>query len=61
MCSGSALCITGSVTIEAGVAGSVVLDANGEGRVFDVQAGGQVELTGLDITGGYSSVCSACL
>jgi hypothetical protein len=33
----------------------VVLDANGEGRVFDVQAGGQVWLVGLDITGGYSS------
>ena len=55
MCSdqgASALCIDHAVTIEAEVAGSVVLDAKGAGRVIYVSSGGQVELVGLNITGG---------
>ena len=55
MCSeqgGSALCIDRDVTIEAEVAGSVVLKAKGARRVIYVVAAGRAELVGLDITGG---------
>ena len=55
MCSdagGSALCIDRNVTIEAEVAGSVVLDAKGARRVIYVAAAGRAELIGLNITGG---------
>ena len=48
---GSALCIDRHVTIEAEVAGSVVLDAKGARRVIYVTAG-RAELIGLNITGG---------
>ena len=58
----SAVCIDRALTIEAEVPGSVVLDAQGsastERRVFNVQSGGVAELIGLNITGGYTSVCS---
>ena len=56
MCSyqgGSALCIDHTVTIEAEVAGSVVLDAKGARRVIYVSRYGRAELVGLNITGGY--------
>jgi hypothetical protein len=55
MCSnggGSALCIDRDVTIEAEVAGSVVLNAKGVRRVIYVSAAGRAELVGLNITGG---------
>jgi len=56
MCSnylgGSALCIDCNVTIEAEVAGSVVLDAKGARRVIYVSATGRAQLFGLNITGG---------
>ena len=55
MCSnegGSALCIDRDVTIEAEVAGSVVLKAKGARRVIYVAAAGRVALVWLDITGG---------
>ena len=55
MCSdegGSALCIDRNVTIEAEVAGSVVLDAKGARRVIYVSTAGRAELVGLNITGG---------
>ena len=58
MCSeqgGSALCIDRSVTIEAEVAGSVVLDAKGARRVVYVSAAGRAELVGLIITGGNTA------
>ena len=58
MCSdegGSALCIDRRVTIEAEVAGSVVLDAGGARRVIYVSSGGRAELIGLNITGGYAN------
>ena len=62
MCTESALCIDRAVIIEAEVPGSVVLDAKGSAstkrRVFDVQSGGAAELIGLNITGGYTGVCS---
>ena len=64
MCSdrgGSALCIDRSVTIEAEVAGSVVLDAKGARRVIHVSPGVTAELIGLIITGGSTlqeKVCS---
>ena len=48
----AALCIDHSVTIEAEVAGSVVLDAKGARRVIYVAAAGRAELIGLNITGG---------
>ena len=61
MCSyqgGSALCINRPVTIEAEVAGSVVLDAKGARRVIYVAATGRAELVGLNITGGTATnVC----
>ena len=50
--SGSALCIDRHVTIEAEVAGSVVLDAKGARRVIHVSTAGRAELVGLNITGG---------
>jgi len=49
---GSALCIDRNVTIEAEVAGSVVLDAKGARRVIYVSTAGRAELVGLNITGG---------
>eukprot|EP00964_Phaeocystis_antarctica_P161239 scaffold133282_cov68-Phaeocystis_antarctica.AAC.1 len=49
---GSALCIDRNVTIEAEVAGSVVLDAKGARRVIYVSTAGRAELIGLNITGG---------
>ena len=48
----SALCINRNVTIEAEVAGSVVLDAKGARRVIYVSTAGWAELVGLNITGG---------
>ena len=54
----SALCIDRNVTIEAEVAGSVVLDAKGASRVIYVAAAVSAELVGLDITGGSAQVCS---
>ena len=56
MCSGdqggSALCIDRNVTIEAEVAGSVVLDAKGSRRVIYVSTASRAKLIGLNITGG---------
>ena len=58
----AALCIDRPVTIEAEVAGSVVLDAKGARRVIYVAAAGRAELVGLNITGGnagdQAEVCS---
>ena len=48
----SALCINRTVTIEAEVAGSVVLDAKGTKRVIAVLSGAVAKLVGLNITGG---------
>ena len=48
----SALCIDRDVTIEAEVAGTVVLKAKGARRVIFVAAAGRAELVGLNITGG---------
>ena len=48
----SALCIGRTVTIEAEVPGSVVLDAKGARRVVYVSPAGRAELIGLNITGG---------
>ena len=62
MCSGSAVCIDRALTIEAQVPGSVVLDAKGGRRVFEIKPSGTAELIGLNITGGSaSSVQSVCL
>ena len=62
MCSGSAVCINRALTIEAQVPGSVVLDAKGGRRVFNIQSSGTAELIGLNITGGRASyVQSVCL
>ena len=58
---GSAVCIDRALTIEAQVPGSVVLDAKGGRRVFEIQSSGTAELIGLDITGGYASVQTARL
>ena len=61
MCSnegGSALCINRDVTIEAEVAGSVVLNAKGARRVIYVAAAGRAELVGLNITGGDADIVS---
>ena len=58
----SAVCIDRALTIEAQVPGSVVLNAMGARRVFEIQSGGTAELVGLNITGGdASSVQSVCL
>ena len=62
MCSnegGSALCINRDVTIEAEVAGSVVLNAKGARRVIYVAAAGRAELVGLNITGGQTDYVSS--
>ena len=56
----AALCIDRNVTIEAEVAGSVVLDAKGARRVIYVSTGGRAELVGLNITGGAAENVS-CL
>ena len=62
MCTGSAVCISRTLIIEAEVPGAVVLNAMGARRVFDIQSGGTAELIGLNITGGIaSSVQSVCL
>ena len=62
MCTGSAICIDRALTIEAQVLGSVVLDAKGGRRVFEIQSAGMAELIGLNITGGSTtSVQSVCL
>ena len=59
---GSAVCINRALTIEAQVPGSVVLDAKGGRRVFEIQPSGTAELIGLNITGGSASlVQSVCL
>ena len=52
---GSALCIDRTVTIEAEVPGSVVLDAKGARRVVYVSPAGRAELIGLNITGGAAT------
>ena len=58
----TSVCIDRALTIEAQVPGSVVLDAKGGRRVFEIQSGGTAELVGLNITGGYASkVQSVCL
>ena len=55
MCTGSAVCISRALTIEAEVPGAVVLNAMGwRQRVFRIQANGSAELIGLNITGGNS-------
>ena len=62
MCTGSAVCIDRALTIEAQVPGSVVLDAKGGRRVFEIKFSGTAELIGLNITGGSESwVQSVCL
>ena len=48
----AALCIDRDVTIEAEVAGSVVLNATGVGRVIYISTAGRAQLVGLNITGG---------
>jgi hypothetical protein len=62
MCSnegGSALCIDRDVTIEAEVAGTVVLNAKGARTVIYVSNTGTAELVGLDITGGEADHVSS--
>ena len=62
MCASSAICIDRALTIEAQVPESVVLDAKGGRRVFNIQSSGTAELIGLNITGGCAySVQSVCL
>ena len=59
---GSALCIDRSVTIEAEVAGSVVLDAKNARRVVYVASACRAEFVGLHITGGNTAnYVSACI
>ena len=48
----SQLCIRRNVILAAAVPGKVVLDGQGSTRVLGI-IGGVVELTGLNITGGY--------
>ena len=60
MCTGSAVCISRTLIIEAEVPGAVVLNAMRGRRVFEIQSGGTAELIGLnitggDVTGGYAS------
>ena len=50
----SGLCIDRALTVEAEVAGQVVLDGMGERRVLKVLNSGTAELIGLDITGGQA-------
>ena len=57
MCSHGMLCLDYAVTIEAEVAGTVVLDAARSNRVVYITGTG-VELIGLNITGGMSSYVS---
>jgi len=61
----SAVCITRALTIEAEVPGAVVLKAMGWWKVIEIQSGGtglNVELIGLNITGGSGDwVQSVCL
>ena len=57
----SSVCINRNVTIEAEVAGSVVLDAKGARRVIYVSSGGRAELIGLNITGGSASRVCFCI
>ena len=54
MCTGSAVCISRTLIIEAEVPGAVVLNATGARRVFYIQSG-TAELIGLNITGGSES------
>ena len=54
MCVKGMLCLVYAVTIEAEVAGTVVLNASRSNRVFYITGTG-VELVGLNITGGYTS------
>ena len=62
MCASSAICIDRALTIEAQVPESVVLDAKGGRRVFNIQSSGTAELIGLNITGGRANyVQSVCL
>ena len=51
----STLTISRAVTIEAQVAGSVVLNGMGQRRVFTILSTGVAQLIGLNITGGYAS------
>ena len=53
---GSAVCIDRALTIEAQVPGSVVLNAMGARRVFEIQSGGTIQLIGLNITGGWTQL-----
>ena len=55
MCTGSAVCISRALTIEAEVHGAVVLNAMRGRRVFKIESGGMAELIGLNITGGSST------
>ena len=55
MCTGSAVCISRTLIIEAEVPGAVVLNAMGGRRVFEIQSGGTVELIGLNIIGGFAA------
>ena len=55
----SALCIDRDVTIEAEVAGTVVLKAKGARRVIYGAAAGRVALVGLNITGGEAGDVSS--
>ena len=61
MCTGSAVCISRTLIIEAEVPGAVVLNAMGGRRVFEIQSGGTVELIGLNITGGSASGVQSAL
>ena len=67
MCSGSAICIDRSLTIEAQVPGSAVLDVGGTSLsapagghwVFEIKSGGTGALMGPTITGGSATASSA--
>ena len=61
MCYGSAVCIDRALTIEAQVPGSVVLDAKGGRRVFEIQSGGTAELIGLEHYGRICNSGAECL
>ena len=60
-CDNSGLCIDRALTVEAEVAGQVVLDGMGERRVLKVLNSGTAELIGLNITRGQTSEVSARL
>lgn len=58
-CDEAALCITRSVTLQAAVRGTAVIDAQGSGTVLQVSSpdsgpGVHVELSGITITGGLA-------